>query len=199
MDLDPELASYIERLVDERVSARVDEVLSSKRFAKQLGNEVLRNRLRVPMQVGPKSRLSVHERANVKSVMFNTASGRIVVEPYAFIAHFACLLTGTHDVEAVDQERMLQVPKNGRDIYVRRGAWIATGAVIIGPCEIGRNAVVAAGSVVTKDVPANTIVGGNPARVLGTVGPDGERLTRTNGRDRPTKAKVIAGGPRAAE
>lgn len=49
---------------------------------------------------------------------------------------------------------------------VKRGASIGSGATILANTCIGENAIVGAGSVVTKDVPANAIVAGNPARVL---------------------------------
>ena len=49
---------------------------------------------------------------------------------------------------------------------VRRGASIGSGATLLGGITVGENAIVGAGSVVTKDVPANTTVAGNPARVL---------------------------------
>ena len=44
--------------------------------------------------------------------------------------------------------------------------WIGGSATILPGLTIGKNAIVAAGAVVTKDVPANTIVGGNPAKVI---------------------------------
>ncbi len=50
--------------------------------------------------------------------------------------------------------------------YVKKGASIGSGATILANLTIGENAIVGAGSVVTKDVPANSIVAGNPARVL---------------------------------
>ncbi len=53
-----------------------------------------------------------------------------------------------------------------RPIAIEKNVWIAAGATIIGGVTVGENSVVAAGSVVTKDVPANTLVGGNPARVI---------------------------------
>jgi acetyltransferase-like isoleucine patch superfamily enzyme len=49
---------------------------------------------------------------------------------------------------------------------VKRGASIGSGSTILSKVTIGENAIVGAGSVVTKDVPANTIVAGNPARIL---------------------------------
>ena len=57
----------------------------------------------------------------------------------------------------------------GKPIMIERNVWIAAGATIIGGVTIGENSVVAAGSVVTKDVPANTLVGGNPARVIRSI------------------------------
>ena len=52
---------------------------------------------------------------------------------------------------------------------VKKGASIGSGATILAKVTIGENAIVGAGSVVTKSVPANTIVAGNPARVLRTI------------------------------
>lgn len=60
----------------------------------------------------------------------------------------------------------------GKPIVIERNVWIAAGATVIGGVTVGANAVVAAGSVVTKDVPPNTLVGGNPARVIRTIGDD---------------------------
>jgi acetyltransferase-like isoleucine patch superfamily enzyme len=58
----------------------------------------------------------------------------------------------------------------GKPIVIERGVWIAAGAIIIGGVTVGEHSVVAAGSVVTKDVPANSLVGGNPARVIRSIG-----------------------------
>jgi acetyltransferase-like isoleucine patch superfamily enzyme len=57
----------------------------------------------------------------------------------------------------------------GKPIVVERNVWIAAGAIVIGGVTIGENSVVAAGSVVTKNVPPNTLVGGNPARVIRSI------------------------------
>jgi acetyltransferase-like isoleucine patch superfamily enzyme len=57
----------------------------------------------------------------------------------------------------------------GKRIVIERNVWIAAGATIIGGVTVGENSVVAAGSVVTKDVPPNSLVGGNPARFIRSV------------------------------
>jgi acetyltransferase-like isoleucine patch superfamily enzyme len=60
---------------------------------------------------------------------------------------------------------------------VKKGASIGSGATILGKVTVGENAIVGAGSVITKDVPPNTIVAGNPARIMRQV--DGKAATRT--------------------
>jgi len=65
----------------------------------------------------------------------------------------------------------------GKPIVIERNVWIAAGATILGSVTVGENSVVAAGSVVTRDVPPNTLVGGNPARVIRSIedrSPNGE-------------------------
>src|SRR3954447_10444308 len=57
-------------------------------------------------------------------------------------------------------------------ILVQRGASIGTGATILGGVSIGPRAIIGAGSVVTKDVPADMIVAGNPARIIRSVTSD---------------------------
>jgi acetyltransferase-like isoleucine patch superfamily enzyme len=56
-----------------------------------------------------------------------------------------------------------------KPIAIQRNVWIAAGATIIGGVTVGENSVVAAGSVVTKNVPPNTLVAGNPARVIRSI------------------------------
>jgi acetyltransferase-like isoleucine patch superfamily enzyme len=76
------------------------------------------------------------------------------------------LITASHPLEPA-QRRAVTI---GKPIVIERNVWIAAGATIIGGVTVGENSVVAAGSVVTKDVPRNTLVGGNPARVIRSIG-----------------------------
>src|ERR1700678_157016 len=78
------------------------------------------------------------------------------------------IVTSGHPIEP--SERRASVI--AKPIAVEGNVWIAAGATIIGGVTIGENSVVAAGSVVTKDVPPNTLVGGNPARVIRSIGDD---------------------------
>ena len=75
------------------------------------------------------------------------------------------IITSGHPLEP-SQRRACVVAK---PIVIERNVWIAAGATIIGGVTIGENSVVAASSVLTKDVPSNTLVGGNPARVIRSI------------------------------
>jgi acetyltransferase-like isoleucine patch superfamily enzyme len=60
----------------------------------------------------------------------------------------------------------------GKPIVIEKNVWIAAGAIIIGGVTVGENSVIAAGAVVTKDIPPNTFVGGNPAKVIRSIDGD---------------------------
>lgn len=135
------------------------------RGAAQMAAELLRQ----PQVFGPPERLHVAKTAVVNNVLFNTISGDITVGEWGMIAHGACLLTGSHDVTKLNHERQVAAPFYDRDIRLGEGAWVATNAIVLGPCTIGDHAVVAAGAVVCHDVPPYAIVAGSPARVIGEV------------------------------
>jgi acetyltransferase-like isoleucine patch superfamily enzyme len=78
------------------------------------------------------------------------------------------IITTGHPLEP-SQRRAVTI---GKPIAIERNVWIAAGATVIGGVTIGENSVVAAGSVVTKDVPPKALVGGNPARVIRLIGDD---------------------------
>jgi acetyltransferase-like isoleucine patch superfamily enzyme len=80
------------------------------------------------------------------------------------------IITASHPLEP-SKRRNVTI---GKPIVIEKNVWIATGAVIIGGVTLGENSVVAAGSVVTKNVPPNTLVGGNPARVIRSISNSGQ-------------------------
>ena len=119
--------------------------------------------------LGDPQRVSVHESAQVNNALFNVLSGKIEVREHAFFGQNVCLLTGAHDIGAPLETRKAEFPTKGRDITIEAGAWIASNATVLGPCVVGEMAVVAAGAVVCSDVAPYSIVGGVPAKIIGSV------------------------------
>lgn len=73
------------------------------------------------------------------------------------------IYTATHPLDPVDRNSGQEY---GKPVTIGHNVWIGGRAVINPGVTIGDNAVVASGSVVVKNVPANAVVGGNPARII---------------------------------
>ena len=101
-----------------------------------------------------------------KNVFINHACsfldiGRITIEDDVQIGPRVNLTSENHPLDPEDRKTLLL-----GSILIKRNAWIGAGATILPGVTIGENAVVAAGAVVNRDVPANTIVAGIPAKVI---------------------------------
>ena len=99
----------------------------------------------------------------------------VTIEDDVFIGH-GVMFTNDSYPRATNSDGSLQTEADWKveKTVVKRGASIGTGSTILPNTCIGENAIVGAGSVVTKDVPANTIVAGNPARMLRAVNAAGK-------------------------
>ena len=87
--------------------------------------------------------------------------GGITIDDNVLLAPNVCLLSEGHPISP--EERHSLIP---RPIHIKKNAWIGAGASILQGVTIGENSIVAAGAVVSKDVPDNSIAGGIPAKVL---------------------------------
>jgi acetyltransferase-like isoleucine patch superfamily enzyme len=115
---------------------------------------------------GDESRLHVAPTAVVNNALFNLSGGEVTVGEHAFFGHNVSVLTGTHDVKKFGAERKQAITREGRDVVIGEGVWIASNATVLGPCTIGANAVVGAGSLVQGDVEPYTVVAGVPAKEI---------------------------------
>jgi acetyltransferase-like isoleucine patch superfamily enzyme len=101
-----------------------------------------------------------------KNVFINHACtfldmGGITIEDNVLIGPKVNLITENHPIKPEDRKSLICKP-----IVIKRNVWIGAGAIILPGVTVGENSIVAAGSVVTKDVPMNTVVGGVPARII---------------------------------
>ena len=73
------------------------------------------------------------------------------------------IYTATHPINPIERNKG---PEFGKPVIIGNNCWIGGGAIINPGVTIGDNVVIASGAVVTKDVPSNVVVGGNPARII---------------------------------
>ena len=97
----------------------------------------------------------------------------VTIEDNVFVGHGVTFINDPYP-RATTPNGELQTEKDWKiePTLVRKGASIGSGATILASLTIGENALIGAGSVVTRDVPANAIVAGNPARLLRSVADD---------------------------
>ena len=103
------------------------------------------------------------------SVYFNTASGMIKIGKGTSFGYDVKLVTGKHmnlDEANKSGNNFHFVPEGGRDIIIGRNCFIGTGAIIIGPVNIGDFTVVGAGSIVTKNLDGKSLYVGVPAKKI---------------------------------
>lgn len=91
----------------------------------------------------------------------------VTIEDNVFIGHGVMFTNDTYPrATSLDGSLQTEADWKVEKTLVKRGASIGTGATILPNICIGENAIVGAGSVITRDVPANAVVAGNPARIL---------------------------------
>ena len=115
-----------------------------------------------PMEIDYGHQLKIGERVFINHSLCVSAAAGVEIEDGVQMAPQVTILTVNHDLK--DKTIVKCSP-----VCIKKNAWIGARAIILPGVTIGENAVVGAGSVVTKDVPSNTIVVGNPAKILQTI------------------------------
>lgn len=101
-----------------------------------------------------------------KNVFINHACsfldiGGIIIEDDVLIGPRVNITSENHPLDPSDRKALIPKP-----VHIQRNAWIGAGATILPGVTVGENAVVAAGAVVSRDVPPNAVVAGIPARII---------------------------------
>ena len=132
------------------------ELLMKEIFCGGLGDN---SRVLTPLYVNLAANVHIGNRVVIMPYFRCMSAGQVTIEDDARIAMNVSVITNNHDFYERD---VLTV----KDVHIGRNAWIGAGATILPGVTIGENAVVGAASVVTKDVPANAVVAGNPAKLI---------------------------------
>ena len=114
--------------------------------------------------------VSIGERATIMCTR-----AKVKIGDHVMTGPNVTIITGGHRTDLVGRYMTTVTnaekrPEDDRDIIFEGDNWIGANATILRGVTVGRGAIIAAGAVVTKDVPANTVVGGVPARVIKTIG-----------------------------
>src|ERR1700728_2669318 len=155
------------------ITARLNRLTSSDAdeiralFSELIGKKVDQSFLLIPpfyTAGGDEIRVGHHVFVNQNCTFYDL--GGLDIADDVMIGPNVSIITTGHPLEP-SQRRAATI---GKPIVIEKSVWIAAGATIIGGVTVGENSVVAAGSVVTQDVPPNTLVAGNPARVIRSIG-----------------------------
>lgn len=117
------------------------------------------SRIVAPMTIVHGDKVRIGRNAIVMPNSLMMASGTITIEDNVQVAAYVKLISNNHD--PYDRMILTCMP-----VVLKRNCWIGAGAVILPGVTVGENSIVGAGSVVTKDVPDNTVVAGNPAKFV---------------------------------
>lgn len=120
--------------------------------------------IRVPFYTDYGRNIHIGKNVFINNGATFTDLGGIYLDDDVLIGPNASLISVNHPLDPQQRHGNILSP-----VHVHRNAWIGANATVLPGITIGENAVVAAGAVVTHDVPANTVVAGTPARVLKTI------------------------------
>lgn len=134
-----------------------------REYLREITNGTIDNSVNVftPLSInyGKNTRIGKNVFINFDCIILDL--GGIAIDDNVLIGPRVSLLSESHPVLREKRHFLDTAP-----IHIKKNAWIGAGATILKGVTIGENSVVAAGAVVSKDVPDNTVVGGVPAKVI---------------------------------
>lgn len=158
MNLLREAAYYLQNVFVTNLPINCVRLLSYKIFLKSVGKSTFFLR---GVKLKFARNITIGSHCVINSGVHLDGRGGLIIGDNVDIASDAMLITAGHDINS-NSHRYTVAP-----VVVHNRSWIATRAMILPGVTLGEGSVVAAGAVVTRDVPAFTVVGGVPAREIG--------------------------------
>ena len=165
----PDIFKFMNEMSDEarRITFQLNTAYHTPEEVRRLLSELFGYTVPASLRVFPPfytdfgKNITVGENVFINACCHFQDHGGVTLGDGCQIGHNVVFATLNHGLSP--EERPITYPA---PIVLERNVWIASNATILQGVTIGENAVVAAGAVVTRDVPANTIVGGVPARFI---------------------------------
>ncbi len=120
--------------------------------------------IQVPLMVNHGEFVTLGKNIYINHACSMLTLGRITIEDDVLIGPKVNLITEGHPIDK-NNRKALEV----KPVVIKRNAWLGAGVTILPGVTVGENSIVAAGAVVNRDVPANTVVGGIPAKIIKTI------------------------------
>lgn len=140
-------------------SSDSDEI--TKVLSKILNQEVQNIAVFTPLYINYGKNINFGKNVFINFDCTFLALGGITIEDDVLIGPKVSLITENHPLNPKLRKGLI-----GKPIHIKKNAWIGANATILPGVTIGENAVIAAGAVVSKDVPDNMVVGGIPANII---------------------------------
>lgn len=149
-------------LIQMNNSTNPDEIVSL--FSKVLGKEVEGVTIFTPIHINYGKHINIGKNVFINFDCTFLSLGGVTIEDDVLIGPKVSLITENHPLNPKQRKGLIC-----KHILIKKNAWIGANATILPGVTIGENAVVAAGAVVSKDVPDDTLVGGIPAKFIKTI------------------------------
>jgi maltose O-acetyltransferase len=115
-----------------------------------------------PVRFEGKDNISIGNDVSINAFVHMWGNGKITIGNDCLIASHVSITSLTHDPQTIPYKNCIIA----KEVNIGNNVWIGSHAVILPGINIGDNAIIGAGAVITKDVPANVIVGGVPAEII---------------------------------
>lgn len=117
--------------------------------------------IRLPFYTDFGRNIKIGARVFINAGVMFVDTGGITIEDDALIGPGSFLISVNHKLEPAHRKELDLAP-----VIIKKNAWLGARSVVLPGVTVGENAVVGAGAVVTRNVPANTVVAGTPAKVI---------------------------------